>query len=62
MYRAKACFELMSKSPPTDAQDAPRALGPAECAVHGEDPRRGCQGSEERIWYEECVGKGIEGK
>ena len=28
----------------------------------GEDPRRGCQGSEERIWYEECVGKGAEGK
>ena len=52
----------MSKSPPTDAPAALRALGPAECAVRGEDPRRGCQGSEERIWYEECVDKGIEGK
>ena len=28
----------------------------------GEDPRRGCQGSEEGTWDEECVGKGTEGK
>ena len=27
-----------------------------------EDPRRGCQGSEEGPGYEECVGKGTEGK
>ena len=28
----------------------------------GEDPRRGCQGSEEGTWDEECAGKGTEGK
>ena len=28
----------------------------------GEDPRRGCKGSEEGTWCEECVGKGTEGK
>ena len=41
-------LELMAKWPPADALAAPRALGPAECAARGEDPRRGCQGPEER--------------
>ena len=46
---------LGRKLRPKSGPLAAGSLGPAECAGRGEDPRRGCKSSEERIFGKRCA-------